>query len=238
MIVDTDGIVLKHTLFGDNDIIVKILTEKLGLVSFMVKSGKKSSKKKYLQPLMVISISFKYNSKKNIQYLNKIILKEVTGEILNNYEKSILSLFLCEIISKSLQEGSQENEVYNFLFNQILWLNKKNNIIKNFDIWFLANFTKILGISPNYYDLNKESVKYFNLESGSFSDSVETRNWNHKKSLLLFSLLNMEADDLKNFNLNNNLTKFVLNELVSYYDYHLNNLRLNKCLEVYNSLKI
>ena len=238
MTVDSNGIVLKHTLFGDNDIIVKILTENLGLISFMVKGGKKSNKRKYLQPLMIVSISFKYNIKKNIQYLNKITLKEVTSEILNNPQKSIISLFLCEIISKSLKEGSEDKEAYDFLFNQILWLNKKNNSILNFDVWFLAHFSKILGISPNFYDVNKNSVKYFNPESGSFSDSTESRNWDHNKSLILFNLLNIEADKLKDFHLNNNLTKFVLKELIHYYDYHLNNLNLNKCLEVYNSLKI
>ena len=238
MTVDSNGIVLKHTLFGDNDIIVKILTENLGLISFMVKGGKKSNKRKYLQPLMIVSISFKYNIKRNIQYLNKIILKEVTSEILNNPQKSIISLFLCEIISKSLKEGSEDKKAYDFLFNQILWLNKKNNSILNFDVWFLAHFSKILGISPNFYDVNKNSVKYFNPESGSFSDSTENRNWDHNKSLILFNLLNIEADKLKDFHLNNNLTKFVLKELIHYYDYHLNNLNLNKCLEVYNSLKI
>ena len=238
MTVDSNGIVLKHTLFGDNDIIVKILTENLGLISFMVKGGKKSNKRKYLQPLMIVSISFKYNIKRNKQYLNKIILKEVTSEILNNPQKSIISLFLCEIISKSLKEGSEDKEAYDFLFNQILWLNKKNNSILNFDVWFLAHFSKILGISPNFYDVNKNSVKYFNPESGSFSDSTESRNWDHSKSLILFNLLNIEADKLKDFHLNNNLTKFVLKELIHYYDYHLNNLNLNKCLEVYNSLKI
>ena len=46
MLIDTDGIALKQTLFGDNDIIVKILTQKLGLISFMVKGGGKSNKKK------------------------------------------------------------------------------------------------------------------------------------------------------------------------------------------------
>ena len=238
MTVDSNGIVLKHTLFGDNDIIVKILTENLGLISFMVKGGKKSNKRKYLQPLMIVSISFKYNIKKNIQYLNKITLKEVTSEILNNPQKSIISLFLCEIISKSLKEGSEDKKAYDFLFNQILWLNKKNNSILNFDVWFLAQFSKILGISPNFYDVNKNSVKYFNPESGSFSDSTENRNWDHNKSLILFNLLNIEADKLKDFHLNNNLTKFVLKELIHYYDYHLNNLNLNKCLEIYNSLKI
>ena len=104
---------------------------------------------------MIVTISFKYNVKKNIQYLNKITLKEVTGEILNNPQKSIISLFLCEIISKSLKERAEDKEAYDFLFNQILWLNKKNNSTQNFDIWFLAHFSKILGISPNYYDVNR-----------------------------------------------------------------------------------
>ena len=95
MTVDSNGIVLKHTLFGDNDIIVKILTEKLGF-NLYGKRGKKSNKRKYLQPLMIVSISFKHNIKRNIQYLNKIILKEVTSEILNNPQKSIISLFFAK----------------------------------------------------------------------------------------------------------------------------------------------
>jgi len=237
MLIDTDGIVLKHTLFGDNDIIVQILTKKLGLVSFIVKGGKKSNKKKYLQPLMLISISFK-NKNKNLQYLNKIQLHEVSSVILNNYEKRILALFLCEIINKCLQEGVVEDGTYNFIYKQIKWLNQRSNSAKYFELWFLANFTKLLGISPNQFDIKKQNITHFNIKTASFLNSEKEGSWDKKSSLFLYELLNINPEKLKNFSLNKNLSKFVLTELVNYYSYHLNDLKLNNCLNVYNSLKI
>ena len=237
MVTDTEGIVLKHTLFGDNDIIVKILTEKLGLVSFIVKGGKKSNKKKYLQPLMLVSISFK-NKNKGLHYLNKIQLNEVSSVILNNYEKRILALFLCEIISKCLQEGVVEKGTYNFIYKQIQWLNQKSNSAKYFELWFLANFTKLLGIQPNQFDINKQDITYFNIQTASFSSLKKEGSWNKEASLFLYNLLNNDLEKLKNFSLNNNLSKFVLSELINYYSHHLNDLKLNSCLNVYNSLKL
>ena len=238
MITDTDGIVLRQTLFGDNDIIVKILTKKLGVISFMVKSGRKSKKKKYLQPLMLVSISFKHNKNKSIQYLNEIRLNEISSEILNNYEKRTVSLFLCEIISKCLQEGMAEKETYNFIDSQIKWLNQKSNSAKYFDVWFLANFTKVLGISPFQEGLSKGSINYFNIETASFINNKREESWNQETSLFLYDLLNEGADNLKNFSLSKNLSRFVLNELVKYYTYHLNDLKLDHCLSVYNVLKL
>ena len=237
MVIDTEGIVLKHTLFGDNDIIVKILTKKLGLVSFIVKGGKKGNKKKYLQPLMLVSISFK-NKNKSLHYLNKIQLNEVSSVILNNYEKRILALFLCEIISKCLQEGVIEGGTYNFIYKHIQWLNQKSNSAKYFELWFLANFTKLLGIQPNQFDIKKQDIAYFNTQTASFSGLKKEGSWNKEASLFLYNLLNNDLEKLKNFSLNNNLSKFVLTELVNYYSYHLNDLKLYKCLDIYHSLKI
>jgi DNA repair protein RecO (recombination protein O) len=238
MFIDTVGIALKQTLFGDNDIIIKILTRKLGVVSFMVKGGRKSNKKKYLQPLMVIQVSFKYNKKKSLQYLNQIQLHEVSSEMLINYHKRAVALFLCEIISRCLKEGSQDEGVYNFIYNQINWINQKSNSVNNFDIWFLANFTKTLGISPNYYEIQKESINFFNIETASFVGQTKKGNWSRESSIILYELLNMDTDHLKNFSLNNNLSKFVLDGLVKYYSFHLDDLKLTNCLGVYNSLKL
>ena len=238
MFIDTNGIALKQTLFGDNDIIVKVLTEKLGVISFMVKGGRKGNKKKYLQPLMLVSISFKNNNKKSLQYLNQIRLNEINSEILNNYEKRILGLFLCEVISKCLKECFPDQDIYNFIYKQIIWLNQKSNSAKYFDIWFLANFTKLLGISPNHFDVQKESIQYFSTSSASFTNNKKKGNWNKESSLFLYNILSKQANELKNFSLNNNLSKFVLSELINYYSHHLNDLKLDSCLSVYNSLKL
>ena len=41
MLISTEGLILNHTRLGEDDLIVKILTKELGLVSFFVKRAKK-----------------------------------------------------------------------------------------------------------------------------------------------------------------------------------------------------
>ena len=238
MIIDTVGIALKHTLFNDDDIIVRVLTKKMGVVSFFVRGGRKKNKKKYLQPLMLISISFKHKKNKDLQYLNKIRLEEVPSDILVNHEKRTTALFLCEIISRCLKHGVQDDGAYDFVYKQVVWLNLKSSSCNHFDIWFLANFTKLLGISPNYQETKTSSVGYFCCESGSFNTEKNPKSWNKEASFLLYQLLQVKADQLKNFSLNNNLSKFVLSEIINFYSLHLDDLKLNHCLGVYNSLRL
>ena len=122
MLTETQGIVLNHVRFSENDLIVRILTEKKGLLSFLIKSGQKN-KKKYLQQLMVVNISFNYKSNKNLNYIKNIELKSIPNKILISHRKRNTVLFLCEILSRWVKENNEDHYMYNFIEKSISWLN-------------------------------------------------------------------------------------------------------------------
>ena len=44
MLINSEAIILNHIRFSERDLIVKVLTKKRGLISFLVKGGQKKRK--------------------------------------------------------------------------------------------------------------------------------------------------------------------------------------------------
>ena len=167
MLINSEGVVLNHIRFSENDLIVRILTKKKGLICFLIKSGQKT-KKKYLQPLMIINISFHYKDNKNLHYIKNLEFGDVPRNILISHQKRNAVLFLCEVISRCVKDGDRDIYVYNFIQKSITWLNSNFCSGKFFDLWFLINFTKFLGVSPNYSKIKNITNYLFDPQSGCF----------------------------------------------------------------------
>ena len=122
MIINSSCIILNNISYGESDLIVKILTQKKGLLSFLIKGGQKK-KKKYLQPLMNVNISFNYKNKTDLFFIKSIEFKNIINNILTNYQKRNMALFLCKIISNSISINQEDSKTYDFIDNSISWLN-------------------------------------------------------------------------------------------------------------------
>ncbi len=239
MLINSEGIVLNHTRFSENDLIVRILTKKKGLVSFLIKGGQKNKKKKYLQPLMVINMSFNYSVNKNIQYIKQLELKVIPAKIIANHLKRNSVLFLCEVISRCIKEGTDEKHTYNFIEKSLSWLNSDFCSGKNFDLWFLINFTKILGVCPDYSKIQNISTYVFDPESGCFvlknEDSL-SNSWRFQSSKMLYDFLCINIEDLEKFSLSYNDSKILMENVLKYYSIHVSNFNYKKLVSVYAEL--
>lgn len=239
MLISSGGIVLNHVRFSENDLIVRVLTEKMGTVSFLVKSGQKNKKKKYLQPLMLINISFYYKPRKNLQYIKDVEFSTVPGKILSNHVKLKSILFLCEVISRCVKEGDKDIYIYNFIEKSLLWLNSNFCSGKHFDIWFLINFTKALGVSPDYSQLKKEGDYFFDPENGSFLLSKQNGHfgfWDLKMSALLQYFLCVNVEELENFSLSYDDSMVLIENVLQYYSTHVSSLNYKKLASIYQEL--
>lgn len=238
MLTASQGIVLNHIRFSENDLIVKILTKKKGLLSFMVKGGQKK-KKKYLQQLMVINITFNYRPNKSINYIKTLELKSIPNKILIDHRKLNIVLFLCEIISRCVKYDCEDLYVYEFIEKSISWLNSDFCSGKFFDLWFLINLTKFLGFAPNYSELEKDSNYVFSPEKGCFilsSNQVVQNNWDCKMSVFLYDFLCINIEDLENFSLSYDEYKGLIENVLNYYSIHVPNFRHEKLASIYTEL--
>ncbi len=238
MLINSEGIVLNHVRFLENDLIVRILTKQKGLVSFLIKHGQKK-KKKYLQQLMVINISFHYKTNKNLQYIKNIELKSIPNKILISHRKRSAVLFLCEVISRCVKDGYEDIYMYNFIEKSLAWLNSNFCSGKFFDLWFLINLTKFLGVDPDASVIEKGSVYILDPNGGRFilSSNEEIYNcWNFKMSGVLYDFLYINVEELENFSLSYNEYKALIEGVLQYYSIHVSNFDYEKLVSVYSEL--
>lgn len=238
MLINSEGIVLNHIRFSENDLIVRILTKKRGLICFLIKSGQKT-KKKYLQPLMIINISFHYKDNKNLHYIKNLEFGDLPKNILISHQKRNTVLFLCEVISRCVKDGDRDIYVYNFIQKSITWLNSNFCSGKFFDLWFLINFTKFLGVSPNYSKIKNITNYLFDPQSGCFilNPKGDVSNfWNLKISELLYHFLCINIENLENFSLSYSNYKILIENVLKYYSIHVSNFNYKKLVSVYTEL--
>ncbi len=209
------AIALSYIKHGETSIISKLLTEEKGLQSFIIKGVRsKKSKKKlgFFQPLQFSEINATHLPKKGLQYLNEISPVQAEDLSNTNIKKSLLFLFIAEVISKIAQEDEVDKQLFSFIWNLKIELSNTELIDPNFPLIFLLKLSDFLGFMPSQENID---ANYFNLESGKFTNKI-----NHN------SLLFINQEDTSHFKslLNNveisipypNRNKLLLH-LIKYY---------------------
>lgn len=224
MLHKTKGIVLKTTNYGDTSVLVKVYTEKFGLQSYIIQSVKKPKSKikmNMLQPLTLLDMVVYMKANSNIHRISEAqcspILKTIPYQIL----KSSIALFINEILYKSLKQALADEEIFNFLYQSICFLDEVENNYANFPLVFLVKYSAFLGFEPNA-DLKNNSIN-FDLVNGAFTSKNEThQQYIDKEYLLPFhKLLSTPINQLDKLKINNKERKYFLKKLLSYYSLHL-----------------
>ena len=84
--------------------------------------------------------------------------------------KRFVTLFMSEVLLKILTEKEEDKNLFNYIWGTVINMNTDEKLNRNFPINFLLNLSKYLGFYPSHENI---SYKYFNLESGEFSNSEE-----------------------------------------------------------------
>lgn len=231
------GIVLHKLKYTDSSLIVKIFTQKSGYKSFLVR-GIRSKKNKVLPLLQSLNvIDFQSNIRDNHTIHS---LKDLQSDSrFNQYEmdlsKSSLILFICEILYKSLEDDYENPELFEFIINSIVLLNNSDKI-SNFHIWFLLEMSRNLGFYPT--DNYSKSNPCFDLSTGEFIRELKDRNhhMNEESSEDLASFLGMIFDEAMILRMTQNRRYNLLENLIKYYKFHMEGMRVIKSHEVFKEV--
>jgi len=224
----TKGIVLHTTKYSETSVIAKIYTEKLGLVTYMVKgvrSSKSASKAALLQPLTLLEMEVSHRENKQLQYIKEFRRDYVYRSIPFDTLKSTVAIFLLELISKAIREHEQNSEMFEFMYESLCVLDQSKTLNPDFHLLFLVHFTRHLGFVPhgNFSPQNQ----YFEMTEGVFiPQQSEINVMNRTESKLLYDLMlaNPFADNP--LNITRTERKQMMTNLVRYYQLHLENFSL------------
>lgn len=232
MLRQKSRIIVLHTLrHADNGAIVEAYSDRAGRATFYGYVGGKSKLLNRLTALNILDIEVLSTPNKGMPIIKEA--NEVYGllSLRGDVQKSCISLFICELLSKSIREIEPNTPLFEFLVSSIRLLNSMTEGFANFHLHFLANFCKIMGYMPK--DNFNFDTPYFDFVQGEYvSLYKEDVCFRRGQSQLLHNFLVTPSVELGDIQLPGEERRVFLEKMLQYLSFHLG-CRLNlKSLEV------
>ncbi|MCF0072429.1 DNA repair protein RecO [Dyadobacter sp. CY261] len=216
MLHKTRGIALSYIRYRESSIIAKIYTEAFGIQTYIV-NGVRSSKSKtnriaFFQPLTLLDMVVYHKRKEDsIHRISEIKCYAPFFTIPYDVTKSGLALFMTEMLGKTLREEENNEPLFHFIEQSVLYLDEAETGFENFHIQFLVQLAHYLGfgvetvhdleseLKANHYphlpDAQEHQVTEQMLENGyGLSVALDrTRRANILEKMIFFYKIHMEG---------------------------------------------
>lgn len=186
MRTNTGLIVLHTTKFGENSIVVHTLSREYGRRSFMVRGAGKKNMMALFQPLSILEAEIIESRKSKLYTASSITSSYPLSGIRSNLYKTSMTMFMAEVLYRTIREGVSEQGLYELCEQNILLLDAIDTDFSNFHIRFLLEFAVALGFRPEEHDLKPFTGTHHPMIErflrGSFAESMliplsgQTRN--------------------------------------------------------------
>ena len=218
------AIVLRQIKYSETSLILKIYTEKEGLLSFIAKGvrGKKGKlRSAQFQALNLIDLSYREARKSQLRQINDLKVIEPFTDLPFNPIKRTIAIFMAELIQNAIKEQEPNAKLFNFLYNSIHWIDLSKESYSHFHLLFMMKFTKYLGFYP-MLDGHKDA-RYFDLQQGVFSRGEPTHSYfiDSEQLSAWKQLINVKLETINSLLLSNTLKRKLLQTMMLYYKLHL-----------------
>lgn len=202
--------ILLHTIkYKESDLILYGYTKEYGRETFIIHNvGKKNKSLQtgLLFPLSILDISIS-GQRSDMTHIKDFSSCHNLKSIRENIYKSSITLFISELLYKTLKEPSQDTRLYLFLERSIVLLNSLEDTYSNFHLWFLIQYISILGYEPLYEEKEKISQLY-----------------------------TLTLDEVLSLKLNGSMRSKQINSLIGYLESNLNTQLEIKSLNILHTL--
>ncbi|MDB2622329.1 DNA repair protein RecO [Flavobacteriales bacterium] len=161
------AIVLHQIKYSESSLILKIYTQEEGLLPFIVKGvrGKKGKlRAAQFQTLNLLDLSYQKSKKSQLRMIKDLKIIEPFTELLFHPVKRSVGIFIAELTQQCIKEEEPNDELFNFLYSSIHWLDLTSHNCSHFHLLFMMKLTKYLGFSPTIHE--EFNRGYFDLQQG------------------------------------------------------------------------
>ncbi|QTE35953.1 DNA repair protein RecO [Mucilaginibacter gossypii] len=224
MLHKTRGIIFRATDYGESSVIVQIFTEKFGLQSYIINGAKKPKAKigrNMLQPLHLLDLVVYHKNTGSVQRISELKNAPVLLSIPYDVIKGCIAIFLNEVLYKAIKQQSPDENLFDFIFSAIEWLDHQTESVANFHLIFLTRLTRYLGFYPDRY--MEDEADYFDIKNGQFTrykpESISYLSPPHARNFAL--VLQTGFEDMLHLKLNNDERRYLVQKLLEYYAMHI-----------------
>jgi DNA repair protein RecO (recombination protein O) len=169
MILTTKGIILHCMDYSETSIIARVFTEQLGLQSYIAKGVRKKGariKRNLFSPLSIIKLVANHKEGEGLRVIRDASCEYQLNGIATDMTKTAVSIYLSELLIRSVSAQMADPALYGFIEEAILNLEHADRSVAGFPLAFTIGLTQFLGFDPhNNFDADHT---YFDMEEGNF----------------------------------------------------------------------
>jgi DNA repair protein RecO (recombination protein O) len=235
----TKGIVLRTVKYGETSIIVSIFTELFGLQSYIVNGVRTSSKQgsgkaNLFQPAAILDLVVYHHDLKNLQRIKEFRWSYIPQEIFSDIRKNAVSVFMVEILSRSLKQPEAHEELFGFAEQSLIFLDRSEPAsMANLPLFYSLQIASCLGF--RIHGEYSPSTPILDLKEGSFVEERPAHpHFIEEKGAEITSLLlkTNDAAELSTLKLNHDFRRNLLYAYEKYFALHVQDFGSLKTLEV------
>ena len=174
-----------------------------------------------LQPLHLVDMVVYHKAAGNIQRISELKNAPVLLTVPYDIIKSSLVMFLNEVLYKAVKQQTPDENIFDFIFNAVEWLDNSTHGLANFHLVFLVQLTRYLGFYP--HGTSALNANYFDMKDGVFSnfkpDSLSYLSPPHTKNF--YDLLQSGFSKIESIKLNNDERRYLISKILDYYAMHI-----------------
>ena len=141
----SEFIVLAVTKVGDKSLVLHTLSPEWGRRSFITGVSRKSPMALFM-PLSLLNAEVVENSKSDLWRMREVGIR-------NDVRKNSMTLFMSEVLLRTLRDGVNEPGLFDWCRRSILTLDALESDFANYHLRFLLEFAGALGFAPSLSDL-------------------------------------------------------------------------------------
>ena len=227
MLIKTKGIIIRTKKYSESSIIADIYTEAKGMRSYIV-SGVRAKKSKFppglLQVTSLTDMVAYHRDDKNLTRIKEIRAAHVYQRLTFETVRRSVGIFMAEIVRKTIRETEENAELFNFLYDNFVLLDKTEHSVANLPLSFLVNLSAFLGFLPGG-DFTEETP-FFDLREGNFVPYGFDHSYflDEELSVVLDKLLHIAPDRVHEVAVSRSQRKLLLGHLLDYFALHIENM--------------
>ena len=152
MTTNTELIILHTTKFGENSLVIHTLSRDYGRRSFLVRGAGKKMMSLFL-PMNILEADITESSKSALFSARNFSTMHPLLGIRNNLYKNSMTMFISEVLYRTVKEGASEQGLFDWCTKNIMLLDAMETDFSNFHIRFLLEFAVVLGFGAEPDDL-------------------------------------------------------------------------------------
>ena len=153
-------IILASTKTGEKTVVLHCLSPEWGRRSFICTVSRTTPMSLFL-PLNILNGEVHENAKSDLWRVNSLAAAHPLSGIRGNIFKNTMTLFMSEVLYRTIKDGAKEDGLFEWCRKSILTLDALENDFANYHLRFLLELAGALGFGPDMEGLAPFAGKRF-----------------------------------------------------------------------------